>query len=271
MATGAVRKLAWRLPMGVPTEPTQLASFLRSPPLPPNDGWWRLADPERPEPIKPGDWRRASRLARLTLGVVGEILEAAPDLDRRSLPFVYGSAMGEVVPSSAFLDRLFGEGPQFATAFAFQNSVYNATPGHAGHLHGLRGPTETLSAGMATGLQALRRGLDWVEHAEHVLVVVADDLNPTTEAALGSGGGEAVVGVLLQRGEAFDLRDGVHPAEAARARPLPYEQGFVALGLPVVPERAVGACCTNGLVALLAGLDVVDQDDADAITGTWRR
>ncbi|MCA9491235.1 MAG: hypothetical protein KC621_14995, partial [Myxococcales bacterium] len=148
---------------------------------------------------------------------------------------------------------------------------YNATPGHAGHLHGLRGPTETLSAGMATGLQALRRGLDWLENAPRVLVVVADDLNPTTEAALLSGGGEAVVGVLLERGEAFELRDGVHPAEAARARPLPYERAFTPLGLPVVPELALGACCTNGLVALLAGLNVVDQDDGDAITGTWRR
>lgn len=269
--TGTVRRVAWRLPIGVPTDRAALGAWLRDPGPAPDDGWWRAADPERPPAIAAGDWRRASRLARLALRVVSELRALEPELDWRSMPFVYGSALGEVVPSSAFLDRLFAEGPRFASALAFQSSVYNATPGHVGHLLDLRGPTETLSAGLATGLSALHRGLEWADRAPVVLVLVADDLNRTTEAALGTGGGEAVVGVLVERGEQLVVRDGPHAALAARARPLPYERGFVPLGYPIVPERALGLGSTNGLVALLAGLDVVDQDDALAITAVWTR
>lgn len=264
MLSARVAAHAWRIP-----GTGDVAADLRAGRSRAIDGQARIAEPERPAEIPVGAWRRMSRLTRCAADVACALRAARPDLAWEDLPVLWGSALGEVVPSSDFLDRLIGEGPQFASPLAFQGSVYNATPGQLSLALGLRGPTETVSAGMATGLAALARGIEWLADAPAVLVLVGDDLNRTTEAAYGAAGlvgGEAVVGVILVRGDGVGVADGVHASDASRAVALPYERGFVQLGRPIAPERTLGLCCTGGLVAVLSGISATDQDGTTALT-----
>ncbi len=249
-----------------------------------------LETPKRPAAIPAGRWRRMSRLARLLAVAVLPLVERNPDLDWEHLPMVHGTAMGEVVPSSAFLDRMFLEGPDRASPTSFQNSVYNATSAHLSLVFGLRGPMETLSSGMASGLLALSRGMEWAERRQSpVLVVVGDDRNPTTLKAFESTGrpGETVVAVLVGPVQAgsmggasseapvYTVSDGLPSVESSassgvfgRATSLPYERRFTPLPESIPIERAVGLNCANGLLALLAGAPLVcDQDDAFALMG----
>lgn len=261
------RLLGWTA--RVPGGPIGLPDALRA-------GKWRgaeLADPARPASIDPGRWRRMSRLSRLAADAVGELLDAAPGLDRASVPLVHGGAMGEVVPSSAFLDRLFLEGPATASPLAFQNSVTNATAAHLSLAFGLRGHAETVSAGMATGLAALARACELLAREPEVLIVVGDDLNPTTRKAYANTpcpAGELVVAARIGRGLGLWVADGVvgGPGQrVARGVALPYERGFVALeGLR--PEAVIGLNPAGGLLSLLAlpGARVVDVDDGLALT-----
>ena len=139
---------------------------------------WRgheVDTPKRPPEVPAGRWRRMSRFSRLTAITVLELKLRHADVDWESVPMVQGSAMGEVIPSSDFLDRVFSEGPENASPSNFQNSVYNATGAHLSLAFKLRGPAETISSGMATGLAALARGIEWLDRHPHVLVVAGDD------------------------------------------------------------------------------------------------
>lgn len=223
-----------------------------------------LDDPKRPASIPFGRWRRMSRLSRLATLVVGEVLA---DGAVAGLPVVLGTAMGEVVPSSLFLDRILLEGDEKGSPLAFQNSVYNATAAHLAMAFDLRGPSESISAGLASGVASLARGLELLVRHEQVLVVLADDRNPTTLRAYGDlPCGEAVVAVLVERGSGVRVRDGVHAPVFARGVRLPYEQRFV-VHEAKRPEAVFGLHPASGLLAFLTtGTAVVDQDDGMALT-----
>lgn len=231
---------------------------------------WRgndVGDLARPASIPAGRWRRMSRFSRLTAVSMVPLRERHPELPWAGLPMVQGSAMGEVIPSSDFLDRWFTEGPEHASPTNFQNSVYNATGAHLSLTFDLRGPAETISAGMATGIACLARGLEWLDHHEHVLVVVGDDLNRTTEKALQhtGRGGDLSIAVLLGRGDEVTVEDAVTDGVFSRGVAMPYERRFdVRPGLR--PEAAIGLNCAGGLLAFLAtGQAVVDADDGMTI------
>ncbi|MCA9568389.1 MAG: beta-ketoacyl synthase chain length factor, partial [Myxococcales bacterium] len=218
-----------------------------------------LHDPPRPEGIPFARWRRLSRLSRFAASAVLPLLEEVGD--PRSVPLVLGSAMGEVVPSSAFLDRLFAEGPENASPLAFQGSVYNATAAGLSLAFDLRGPSQTVSAGMMTGLAALRRGLSLLASHGQALVVLADDRNPTTSQAYGERPyAEAVVALLLERGDEIAVLDGPGVPVWGRAAALPYEGRFTAVGRPV--EATLGLHPASGLLAWLAtGEPAAEHDD----------
>ncbi len=162
----------------------------------------RAPDPKRPPNIGAGPWRRMSRLTRMVVATAAPLLEGRGDLD--SLPVIWGNAMGELVPIARFLERVYGSGPEHASPLAFQNSVTNAPAGHLSLALGLQGLSETISAGGASGLVALQRGVDLLRlgRARAALVVAGDDLNPVTERAWALQGsapplGEAVAAVVL--------------------------------------------------------------------------
>ncbi len=134
---------------------------------------------DRPEAVTPGDWRRLSRLSRWAVAGAARVLEAAPELDREQLPLVWGTGLGELAQTEAFLTRLVEEGIALASPARFQGSVFHAAAGAISLALGLRGPTETLSAGDETGLAALIRGVELLDDgAPAALVVAGDERSP---------------------------------------------------------------------------------------------
>jgi len=238
----------------------------------------RIAEPARPPPVDAGSWRRMSRLTRLVVATAWPLLAGRDDLDR--LPVVWGNGLGELVPVARFLDRLYAEGPQAASPLAFQNSVTNAPVGHLSIGLGLRGPSETLSAGGASGLGALLRAADLVRlgRADAALVVAGDDRNEVVERAFGllpcpPPPGEAMAAMLLARGgpgPALSVAPGL-PSRfpgplLCRATPLPGEGPLDPVAGAVAPEACLGLVPAMGL-ALVAALvaagragTVVDRD-----------
>lgn len=217
----------------------------------------------RPPSVPAGAWRRMSDLSRHVVCTVATVVSrnAVP----ADIPIVYGTAWGETVPSGAVLQRLFLEGPRTVSPTAFQGSVYSATIGHATVALGLTGPCETVCAGMATGLTALRRAADWVQTHPQVLVVVADGLNDASEAAMASVGpaSEGVIVWLVSAGDELLLGDGLPgTVTATRALALPNEPAFQRLSAPHHPEDVRGLNTTNGLVTLLTHGAVTEQDDS---------
>ncbi|MFH1466569.1 MAG: beta-ketoacyl synthase N-terminal-like domain-containing protein [Pseudomonadota bacterium] len=244
----------------------------------------RAPEPARPAAVDAGSWRRMSRLTRLVVATAGPLLAGRSDLDR--LPVVWGNGLGELAPIARFLERLYGEGPQAASPLAFQNSVTNAPVGHLSIGLGLRGPSETLSAGGASGGMALLRAVDLLRLGVHdaVLVVAGDDLNEVVERAFGGlpsppSTGEAMAALLLTRGgtgPVIEVEAGIVPLAGApvlaRGWPLPGEGMLQPVPGAVAPEACLGLVPAMGaaLVAALAQArragSVVEQDGPFALT-----
>ncbi|MCB9764732.1 MAG: beta-ketoacyl synthase chain length factor [Alphaproteobacteria bacterium] len=244
----------------------------------------RADTPDRPKGVAGGAWRRMSRLSRMVAAAACPLLEGRDDLD--DLAVVWASASGEVVPTARFLTRLFREGPELASPLAFQNSVYNAPAGHLSITVGLRGLSETLAAGGATGLFALLRGAQLIEQgrARAALVIAGEDLNETLERAwtlnpppAGTLLGECVAAVLLERGgegPTVEVVQGVQPLEGApvlaRATRLPLERAPEPIPDAIAPERSIGLSASMGLAAVVAltegGGSIVDQDEGMVLT-----
>jgi hypothetical protein len=241
-------------------------------------------EPDRPARVAAGPWRRMSRLTRMVVATAAPLLEGREDLD--TLPVIWGNTMGELVPVGRFLDRLYGEGPQACSPLAFQNSVTNAPVGHLSIGMGLRGPSETLSAGGASGLAALMRGVDLLRlgRAPAVLVVAGDDLNEHTRRAWDHTAeapalGEAMAAVILCTdgpGPGLELEQGLAPLHGAptlaRATPMPDEPTLAPVPGSVAPELSLGMVPAGGLAWVVALVQagrtgsVVDQDGPMILT-----
>lgn len=261
-------------------------------PGPPADPRWRRApDPVRPAAVPAGSWRRMSRLARAMAAVATPLLVDRPD--REQIPLVWGTALGELVPTGRFLRSMILDGPDRASPLAFQSSVYNAPPGLLSMALGLQGPAETVVGGGATGLLALARGLDLLVlgRAPAVLVVAGDDLNEVVEQSmdlLDDQGpvGEAVAAVLLgseqpgQDGALISVIDGLDPGPGpvlARQLALPGEIAPQPVAGALHLEDSLGRVPAGGLAAVVAlaraitqgrieAGSVIDQDQGRALT-----
>ncbi len=145
----------------------------------------------------------------------------------RELALFVGTMYGGVRTIAEFDRRGLEAGPLYVKPFDFANSVINAAAGQTAIWHHLRGPNSTVSAGTASGLQAIALGADLVAEGR-------------VEVALAGGAEELCFESFL----AF-LRTGLL-APVAAERPLPFDaraQGF-ALGEGaafLVLESAEGA------------------------------
>lgn len=237
----------------------------------------KLLLPARPAAVSASAWRRMTRLARLLTSQVLDLQAEHPDLSWTQLPLVWGTAMGEVAPSTSFLDRILTNDDGRGSPTAFQNSVYNSTPGHVSMVLGMRGLSETVCAGQVSGLAALHRGLSLLRSHEAVLVAVGEDLCPPIQRSWSHAAGpagEAVVSVLLSRGEGLEVRWGLESVEApvlCRQVPMAWETA----PLPhadLVPERVCGHSSAAGLATwlTLGKGTLVEVDGLTALTA-WRR
>ncbi len=240
-------------------------------------------EPTRPEGVPAGSWRRMSRLSRMALEISWDLVAARGGEDRMGL--IWGTHFGELDPTTVLLDRMSERGLAAASPMHFQNSVYNAPAGHLSISLGLKGHSETVAAGGATGLVALMRGLDLLELGvcPSVLVVAGDTLGPGLQRSwelLEAPGpvGESVTALLLERtgsGVPVQVLSGV-PAVLplpchARQSALPLETPLTGIPRPEAPEESHGLtpCLDLAMVAQLAegkGGSVVGQDHGMILT-----
>ncbi len=201
---------------------------------------------------------------------------------------VWGTSLGELETTTRFLERLFVEGPGRTSPTAFRNSVYSAFAGQLSLALGLRGPSETVSAGGATGAMALARGLDIVAQGEApaALVVTGSELCDLRIRAREARGqhhplGEGVGAVLLcatEQGVCVEVLPGIAVDEG------PVWQCTLACGDEPSPLQAPGGVSADavvgrfdsvgGLLAAMAiqtGGHVLDQDQGRAWTIHVRR
>lgn len=116
-------------------------------------------------PFEPRDYlggrnlRPIDRTSRLLLVAAQQALEAsgwtAELRASRDVGLVLGTTFCSVHTIAEFDRRGLQLGPSYASPLDFANSVINAAAGQAAIWHGLRGVNSTISAGEASGLQAL--------------------------------------------------------------------------------------------------------------------
>lgn len=237
--------------------------------------------PPRPAKVPMGSWRRMSRLDRMAMQAAIPLVEDRPDLDR--IAILWATSLGEVEPTTRFLDRAYQEGPEMASPLAFQNSVYNAPASHMGMSLGMHGPTETICAGAGSGAAALARARDLLatHQAPAVLVMGGDEISRKLSRALELADyappGEAVAALLLEPegpGPRLSVRHGIHlPDEGplfARQLRFPEEGPIAALPSAIAPEAVFGLTSGLGLVSVVAatvgGGTIIDQDGPSAWT-----
>lgn len=237
---------------------------------------------DRPSPLSSGAWRRMSTLSRRVAEVAVEVLDAAP-VDRTTLATVWGTVFGELVTTSGFLERMVLEGPDRVSPTAFQTSLFGTPTAHLSIALGLVGPSETVSAGGASGALAILRGIDAVRAgAPAALVLAGDDLSDMVRHAWALQDGPPprlgeVVGALLlarsDRGCPIEVVPGIAPGPGPvyhRSLALPEERRLrpVERGTPVEP--VLGSCPAAGVAlvaaACVGGGRVVEQDGPSAWT-----
>ncbi len=177
--------------------------------------------------------RPLDRIAQLVCAAAGLALaDGGCSLEQRRdepVGLVLGTMFAGVRTICAFDRRALELGPEYASPLDFANTVLNAPAGQAAIWHNLRGPNATVSAGAASGLQAIAYAADLIASgaAETVLAGGADERAPEIVDALGRAGllapdgapampfAAEPAGVTLGEGAAFVL---LESADAARAR-----------------------------------------------------
>ncbi|MES2643211.1 MAG: beta-ketoacyl synthase chain length factor [Myxococcota bacterium] len=238
------------------------------PELPEGRSFHVAPDPQRPESLAAGTWRRMSRVARIAAACAAPLVESRADRD--TLALFWGTGIGEFSSTASFLRTHFTKGAAGASPLFFQNAVHNAAAGHLSIAFGLRGPSETLCAGPMTSIRTLERALVWVSLYERpALVLVADDLGPDVQQGYVFAGADAPMGeggaalLLLPDGDGPELswedappaagdwhRRFAYPLEAPLSPPSGPAHD-TRLGLfPAVDLVALAACVrTGGTVA----------------------
>lgn len=98
----------------------------------------------------------AARLALDDAGWTGDAVAGG------ELALLVGTTFGSLRTIAEFDRRGLEAGPLYVKPFDFANSVINAAAGQTAIWHHLRGPNSTVSAGTASGVQAIALGADLV-------------------------------------------------------------------------------------------------------------
>jgi 3-oxoacyl-[acyl-carrier-protein] synthase II len=234
----------------------------------------------------------AACAARLALADAGWEVEAVRE---RELALTVGTMYGSVRTIAEFDRRGLEAGPLYVKPFDFANSVINAAAGQTAIWHHLRGPSTTVSAGTASGVQAIALGADLIAEgrAEVALAGGAEELCFESLLSFARAGmlvngagaprpfGRTSGGFLLGEGAAFLVLESAEAAAARGARVLatvlghgaafdPSQGRDEASGARAV-ERAVrlaladaglGAEAVSAVSAAAAGLAAFDRKEA---------
>jgi 3-oxoacyl-[acyl-carrier-protein] synthase II len=221
----------------------------------------RAADSSPPTPaldplslLDPDRSRRFGRASALVVATAERALRDA-GCDAGATGLVVGSAFGDVDRSVRFLQKLFEQGPKFASPAEFPQLIASTSSGNASLYLGLRGPCLSVSEFGTSGQSAVSVALSLLDLGlgQHILAGAAEAHDPIVDGVLGADRGEGGGFVLLEpeataraRGQVPLARIVLHRAlrgEAARA--------LGELGAPAVPSEA---CVIRGrLPSAVAG------------------
>lgn len=231
-------------------------------------------------PFEPRDYlgernlRPIDRTSRLLLVAAQGALAASgwtPELRaRREVGLALGTTFCSVRTIAEFDRRGLQLGPSHASPLDFANSVINAAAGQAAIWHDLRGVNSTISAGEASGLQAIAYAADLIRggRAEALLAGGAEEL--CFESFLGyyragrlcgSAGGDMEVPVPFDaRRNGFLLAEGaamlmLEDAETASARGAAVAAEVLGYGSAFAPSRDEGEAAAAVERAVRLALD----------------
>lgn len=214
-------------------------------------------------------FRRIDRLSKMMCAAAALARDDTAGLgERAELGLAFGTDLGTLEETWAFLNRLRDKGPQLANPMAFPNLVPNAGPGYVGLVLGIEGPSQTFCLHEICGDEALHWAADavasgWIPGA---LVGGAEELGPVRRAAarrVGCGDvlpGEGATALLVEAPERAAARgaiplaqiaglaSGSRPGETPLVRLVEAAQVAALVGRAL--DEAAVAACEVGLVSL---------------------
>ncbi|HEY4102941.1 MAG TPA: beta-ketoacyl-[acyl-carrier-protein] synthase family protein, partial [Polyangiaceae bacterium] len=179
--------------------------------------------------------RRFGRASALVVATAERALEHAA-LAASGTGLVVGSAFGDVERSVRFLQKLFAQGPKFASPAEFPQLVASTGSGNASIYLGLTGPCLSVSEFGTSGESAVSVALSLLELglARAILAGAAEAHDGIVDAVLGGARGEGGGFVLLESADAADARGHTPLAvvRSHRAKRGAAERVFVELAAP---------------------------------------
>lgn len=149
------------------------------------------------------------RIGQLTIVAVRRAIAAAGRPETSAMGLVLGTMFSGAHTIGEFDRRVLVEGPQFASPLDFANTVLNAAAGQAAIRLSLRGANVTISAGHASGLQALAYAADLIASDRAPLLLAGGAEELCLESYLGFGRAGLMCGTNGRPGRVpvpFDVR-----------------------------------------------------------------
>jgi len=198
----------------------------------------RLLDPDRS--------RRFGRASALVVAAAERALHDA-GCDAAATGLVVGSAFGDVDRSVRFLQKLFEQGPKFASPAEFPQLIASTSSGNASLYLGLRGPCLSVSEFGTSGQSAVSVALSLLDLGlgQHILAGAAEAHDPIVDGVLGADRGEGGGFVLLEAEATAGARGHVPLARIVLHRAVRGDatRAFAELGAPTLPSEA---CVVRG-------------------------
>jgi 3-oxoacyl-[acyl-carrier-protein] synthase II len=231
----------------VPIVITAAASYARRGVLSGTANASYLSDPETtsqplPEPLGLLDPERSRRFGRASALVVACAERALRDsqLKAEGVGFVVGSAFGDVERSVRFLQKLFAQGPKFASPAEFPQLIASTGSGNASIYLGLTGPCLSVSEFGTSGELAVSVAISLLELglAPAVLAGAGEAHDSIVDTVLGGPGRPARsegAGFVVLEPEPNAVRGGRAPLSRVlehRAWRGDATRAFAALGAP---------------------------------------
>lgn len=137
--------------------------------------------------------KHMSRGSQLACAAAGGVARSLEGVDGRGVGVVYGSAWGCLNTIVRFERAAHVDGPRFVDPILFTETVANVPAGQVSIAFGWSALNATVSAGMASGLEAIRLAIDLLDDDRASVIVAGggDETNPhmdrETRGAHGEG------------------------------------------------------------------------------------
>jgi hypothetical protein len=162
--------------------------------------------------------KHMSRGSQLACSAAAAVARALEGVDGSTVGVVYGSAWGCLNTIVRFERAAHVDGPRFVDPLLFTETVANVPAGQVSIVYGWSALNVTVSAGTASGLEAIRLAVDLIDEGRASIVVAGggDEANPHVDGPLRGAPGEGACMVAIESESSARAR-GVAPLGRIRA------------------------------------------------------